>query len=93
MKLLKAISRWIYGSSIGFKLGFSVGLVLLLTLLLGAFSIFNLAQVNQFSSDLAVKWMPSIGHSTGMRTAMLDVRLRFCSIDWPKMIGGDYSLG
>ncbi len=74
MKLFKASSRWISGSSIGLKLGFSFGLVLLLTLLLGAFSIFNLAQVNQVSSDLAVKWMPSIGHSTSMRTAMLDVR-------------------
>jgi len=74
MKFFKALSRWVSGSSIGFKLGFSFGLVLLLTLLLGAFSVFNLAQVNQVSSDLTVKWMPSIGHTTSMRTAMLDVR-------------------
>ena len=74
MKFVSAISDWFGTLKIGFKLLGAFLLVLSLTVVLGVFSIFKLAQVNQVSSDLAVKWMPSVGHSTSMRSAMLEVR-------------------
>jgi methyl-accepting chemotaxis protein len=49
-------------------------LVLLLSVGLGVFSITQLAQVNEVSRDLARKWMDGIGHTTTMRSAMLEVR-------------------
>ena len=49
-------------------------LVLILTALMGGFAMLQLAQVNQVSSDLALKWMPSIGHTTSMRSAILEIR-------------------
>jgi methyl-accepting chemotaxis protein len=74
MKPLSVASNRLDALKIGTKLLLAFFLVLLLTVLLGVFSMLKLAQVNQVSSDLAQKWMPSVGHTTSMRTAMLEVR-------------------
>jgi methyl-accepting chemotaxis protein len=74
MKLYPGLNSGLQNVGIGTKLMLAFFLVLSLTLLLGGFSIVKLAQVNQVSSDLALKWMPSVGHTTTMRSAMLEFR-------------------
>jgi methyl-accepting chemotaxis protein len=74
MRYFSALSNWLATVKIGTKLVVSFFLVLALTVGLGGFSILKLAEVNQVSSDLALKWMPSIMHTTTMRSAMLEVR-------------------
>jgi len=74
MKLYPGLNSGLQNVRIGTKLMLAFFLVLSLTLLLGGFSIVKLAQVNQVSSDLALKWMPSVGHTTTMRSAMLEFR-------------------
>ncbi len=65
---------WFANLRIGPKLAFSFAVVLGLAVLLGGFSVLNLAHVNQASSDLALKWMPSVGNTTATRTAILEFR-------------------
>ncbi|HEX7156748.1 MAG TPA: MCP four helix bundle domain-containing protein [Burkholderiaceae bacterium] len=59
---------------IGAKLTLAFGLVLGLTLALGAGSLLSLARVNAASGELAAKWLPSVGHADAMRAAMLEHR-------------------
>ena len=56
------------------KLTLAFSVVLMLTVALGVFSIVNLGRVNHTSSELVLKWMPSILHTTTVRTAILDFR-------------------
>ncbi|QEM69076.1 methyl-accepting chemotaxis protein [Geobacter sp. FeAm09] len=51
---------WIRDMKIGAKMLAVVSVVILLTLLLGIFSIRQLSQVNNSTVDLATNWMPSI---------------------------------
>ena len=74
MKLYPGLNRGLENVRIGTKLMLAFFIVLSLTLVLGGFSIIKLAQVNTVSSDLAQKWMPSVGHTTTMRSAMLEFR-------------------
>jgi methyl-accepting chemotaxis protein len=60
--------------SIGSRLMFAFGLVIGLTGLLGAATIFNLTRVNQASAELAEKWLPSVGHLSAARVALLEFR-------------------
>ncbi len=65
---------WFVHLHFGTKLAISFAVVLGLTVLLGGFSVLNLWHVNKASSDLAQKWMPSVGHTTTTRTAILEFR-------------------
>jgi methyl-accepting chemotaxis protein len=60
--------------SIGARLMLAFGLVVALAALLGGASIFNLTRVNQTSADLAQKWLPSVGHLSAARVALLEFR-------------------
>ena len=53
--------------------GFSV--VLCLTLVIGIFSIVQLAKVNQTSTDMELNWMPSVFHTSDMNTNTSDFRI------------------
>ncbi|MBW8370281.1 MAG: MCP four helix bundle domain-containing protein [Thiobacillus sp.] len=74
MNIFTGISRWLASLKIGAQLSLAFFTVLMLTVGIGVFSILKLAEVNTVSSNLAYKWMPRIGHTTAMRTAMLEVR-------------------
>ena len=74
MKNFFGLSQWLANLKIGTRLLLAFVLMLTLTVGLGLFSIFKLEQVNMVSSDLALKWMPSIGHTTTMRSSMLEIR-------------------
>ena len=65
---------WFASMTIGFRLTLAFGFVLGLTGLLGAASVFNLTQVNQTSAELAQKWLPSVGHLSAARVALLEFR-------------------
>ncbi|MBC7859421.1 MAG: MCP four helix bundle domain-containing protein [Burkholderiaceae bacterium] len=54
------------------KLLFSFGVVLLLSALLGIFSIIQLARVNQTSADMQGKWMPSVRTLVEIRADVAD---------------------
>jgi methyl-accepting chemotaxis protein len=58
--LWEKIMKWFYDLKIASKLVVSFVAVLALTTFLGIFSMFQLARVNQTSTDLATNWMPSI---------------------------------
>jgi methyl-accepting chemotaxis protein len=60
--------------SVRAKLGLAFLVVLSLTTLLGAVSVWSLAQVNRASSELASKWLPSVKHLSEARVAMLEFR-------------------
>lgn len=59
--------NWFYDLKIATKLLVSFMLVLLLTALLGIFSIIKLANVNATTTDLASNWMPSIQAAVSVR--------------------------
>lgn len=65
---------WFSKMRIGSKLILAFTVVLGMTVLLSGFGIFALAKVNRASSDLALKWMPSVGYITNMRAAVLEFR-------------------
>jgi methyl-accepting chemotaxis protein len=68
------LAGWFSKMRIGNKLALAFTVVLGMTVLLGGFAVFTLSKVNQASTDLALKWMPSVGHTTNMRTAILEFR-------------------
>ncbi|WP_170954861.1 MCP four helix bundle domain-containing protein, partial [Polaromonas sp. AER18D-145] len=74
MNVFTGLSNWLTAMKIGTKLVLGFLLVLALTVLIGGFSILKLEQVNHVSSELALKWMPSIGYTTTMRSSMLEIR-------------------
>ena len=74
MQLPITLVRRLSGVRIGIQLIAAFATVLALAGALGGFAIWKLAQVNAASSDLAEKWLPSVGHTTTMRTHMLDYR-------------------
>jgi methyl-accepting chemotaxis protein len=60
---------------ISLKLALSFAVVLSLTIFLGVFSIFQLARVNQTSTDLEINWMPSVRAASDMNTNTFHFRL------------------
>ncbi len=74
MKQFYKFSEWFSNIALAIKLGLAFFIVLVLTLIIGCFSLFQLGQVNAISNDLALKWMPNIGNTTTFRTHALEVR-------------------
>lgn len=74
MKRIHQLLHWLSGMRLARKLGASFSVVLALTLIIGCFSIYELAQVNRVSGDLASIWMPNIGNTTTFRSLALELR-------------------
>lgn len=68
--------NWFYNLRIATKLIASFLTVLLLTAFIGVFSIVNLADVNQTSTEMNENWMPSMRAAAGMRFQATQYRLR-----------------
>ena len=74
MKLLERTLGWTAGMTLGGQLMLAFGLVVALAAGVGGAGVFNLMRVHQTSSDLAEKWMPSVGHLGTVRVAVLEFR-------------------
>ena len=74
MKRVQRLTSWFSKMRIGVKLSMAFFLVLTMTVVLGGVAITTLSMVNQASSDLALKWMPGVGHLTNLRSAILELR-------------------
>jgi len=59
--------KWFYDLKIATKLLVAFSVVLILTVLLGVFSILQLAKVKETSTDLATHWMPAINSAGEIR--------------------------
>ncbi|MVT00825.1 methyl-accepting chemotaxis protein [Devosia marina] len=57
------------------KLGFGFGLLVLLTTILGALSIYQMSVINDQSTEIASNWLPSVDTINRMNTAASDYRL------------------
>jgi methyl-accepting chemotaxis protein len=66
--------RWFTKLPIQAKLLIAFGAQLLLAMVLGGFSIYELGVVKSTSDDLATRWMPGVGHTAKARAAILDFR-------------------
>jgi len=66
--------KWFYDLKIATKLIVSFGVVLLLTLAMGASGIYSMGKVNQASTDLAENWLPSVRSVMELRTDVGEVR-------------------
>ena len=66
--------NWFSGMRLARKLGASFFILLALTFVIGCFSIYEMAQVNRVSGDLASAWMPNIGNTTTFRSLALEIR-------------------
>ncbi len=65
---------WFYNLRISRKLLISFGIILSLTCSLGAFSVLQLAKVNQASVEIATNWLPSISVALDLKVALSRVR-------------------
>ena len=74
MHFLRSVASGFAGLRIVTKLSLAFAVVLLFTVVLGAYAIINLGMVNKTSNELTVKWMPAIGYTTTARTAILEFR-------------------
>ncbi|MES2831593.1 MAG: methyl-accepting chemotaxis protein [Pseudomonadota bacterium] len=72
MKLFDRLFNRLAALRIGTQMLGAFLLVLALTVVVGCFALVKLSEVNKVSSELARKWMPAVGHTTTMRTAMLE---------------------
>jgi methyl-accepting chemotaxis protein len=66
--------NWFSGLAIGTRLAVAFGTVMLLMATLGASALVSLARVNGASSELAMKWLPSVGQLAAARMAMVEYR-------------------
>jgi len=66
-------SRWAT-LRVSTQLATAFATLLLLTGLLGGVAHLALSRVNQASDELAMRWLPGVGHMAAARAAMLDVR-------------------
>lgn len=66
--------QWFNQLKVGTKLLTAFGIVLALTLFVGALAIVQLGRVNQTSTDMEVNWMPSVRHASALNTATSDFR-------------------
>ena len=67
--------QWFKRQSIFRKLGTSLGILVILTVFLGGFSLFQLGRVNQTATDMEVIWMPSVRALSDMNTNIANVRV------------------
>jgi methyl-accepting chemotaxis protein len=67
--------QWFKRQSIFRKLGTSLGILVILTVFLGGFSLFQLGRVNQTATDMEVIWMPSVRDLSDMNTNIANVRV------------------
>jgi methyl-accepting chemotaxis protein len=74
MNAFARISRWMVSLKIGTQLTASFAIVLVLTVLLGGFALLQLKKINTVSHEITDKVVPGIGHTTSMRTAILELR-------------------
>ncbi|MFJ9530936.1 methyl-accepting chemotaxis protein [Herbaspirillum sp. NPDC101396] len=65
---------WFYNLRISRKLLISFCIILSLTCSLGAFSVLQLAKVNQASVEIATNWLPSISVALDLKVALSRVR-------------------
>jgi methyl-accepting chemotaxis protein len=70
----RSIMAWFYNLRISRKLLISFCLILSLTCSLGAFSVSQLAKVNQASVEIATNWLPSISVALDLKVALSRVR-------------------
>jgi methyl-accepting chemotaxis protein len=68
--------QWFYNLKISTKLLTSFIAVLSLTVVMGAFSIIELAKVNDTSTEMKENWIPSMRTASGMRFYMAQYRTR-----------------
>lgn len=68
------ITGWFDAMRVGRKLTLSFCTVLALTVVIGISGVLSLSKLNHESTEMANKWMPSVGYSTSARAAALDVR-------------------
>ncbi|HEY6768470.1 MAG TPA: MCP four helix bundle domain-containing protein, partial [Candidatus Sulfotelmatobacter sp.] len=66
--------RWFNNLKIGKKLGLGFGIIELLTVILGIFSLAHLSKVNANTVDIATHWLPSIKVLGDMRSITSDIR-------------------
>ncbi|WP_054021374.1 methyl-accepting chemotaxis protein, partial [Piscinibacter sakaiensis] len=59
---------------IGSRLAAAFGVVLLLTAVLGVFSVIALTRVSAASDEVAMKWLPGVSHLASARAAVLELR-------------------
>ncbi len=74
MKLRQNALDGFASMTIGARLMLAFGVVISLTVVLGAAGVFNLTRVNSTSAELAEKWLPSVGHLSSARMALLEFR-------------------
>ena len=74
MNLMQRLTHRWSALKVGWQLALAFSGVLVLTATLGGVSVLALTRVSQASSDLAVKWMPGVGHMAAARAAMLETR-------------------
>jgi len=67
--------KWFYNLKIAHKLLLSFVAVLVLTALLGVFSITQIARVNQASTDISTNWQPAMRAALQMKTALSRIRV------------------
>ncbi|WP_297844433.1 methyl-accepting chemotaxis protein [Pseudomonas sp.] len=68
--------KWFYDLKIATKLIASFLAVLALTSIMGVFSIIQLGQVNQATTDIRDNWMPSLRYASAMRFFAANYRLK-----------------
>ncbi|HEY1092951.1 MAG TPA: methyl-accepting chemotaxis protein [Burkholderiaceae bacterium] len=74
MKPLAKLRGWADALSTAQKLAYSFILVLALTATIGGGALYALELLNKASSELANKWLPSVGHLSSARAALLEYR-------------------
>ncbi len=68
--------KWFANLQLSTKLAVSFLTIVLLGVLLGVFSIVQLARVNDTSTELETNWMPSVRTTLEMRGSLADLRLK-----------------
>jgi len=66
--------RWFYNLRISIKLACTFFLILMLTTVLGGFSMWQISKVNQSTKDMAHYWLPSVELALAMELAITRVR-------------------
>ncbi|HZG20572.1 MAG TPA: methyl-accepting chemotaxis protein [Herbaspirillum sp.] len=77
--------KWFYDLKIAYKLNAAFLVVLVFIVGLGGFSVAQLAQVNQSSTDIARNWLPSMGSLSKMSLALARSR----SFDMQQLLTDD----
>ena len=68
--------KWLQDLKLATKLGMAFAAVLLLTAVVGMFSIAKLAQVNATASELSSRWMPAMRVVQDLKAQVARVRTR-----------------